>query len=219
VAVTVRVLYNLAKFYPELTKAAAPLIEIPAELQPLSQRGTWDIKLSTFHTTVSLYQPRRKIIRRFVFSGGGGDDGAGYETLVQHWASHGYCVIQPVHFDSYTHHHAATAAYSGAIKKPPGTFGGGFRRKRLWRARCADVPNFGRNRDADGKIDTARIGIGGYSMRARRITSRRRGDANASGLVRWPKNASEQLSICRARREHCANPKAFLNRCACRRYS
>ncbi len=188
-AVTVRVLYNLAKFYPELTKAAAPLIEIPAELQPLSQRGTWEIEVVNFPHYRFTFPTQAKNHPAIVFSGGGGDDGAGYETLVQHWASHGYCVIQPVHFDSYTHHHAETGSvFWGHQKTTWDVWGLVLGEKRLWRARCADVTRLlDEIGDADGKIDTSRLGIGGYSYGAH-VALLLGGAAmrTRQGLFKWP---------------------------------
>ncbi|PQV64726.1 Acetyl xylan esterase (AXE1) [Abditibacterium utsteinense] len=167
-AVTVRVLYNLAKFYPELTRATAPLQTIPEELQLLAARGNWEIRVENQTHCRLTYPIEAKNGPAILFSGGGGDDGAGYETLVQHWASHGFTVLQPVHFDSYTHHHAATGSvFWGHQKTTWDVWGLVLGEKRLWRARCQDIKRLlDEIGDFKGRIDISRIGIGGYSYGA-----------------------------------------------------
>ncbi len=195
-AVTGRVLYNLAKFYPELTKAAAPLQTIPEEYLALSERGEWEIKVENrarYRFTFPIEAKNRPAV---VFSGGGGDDGAGYETLVQHWASHGYCVIQPVHFDSYTHHHAETGSvFWGHQKTTWDVWGLVLGEKRLWRARCEDITRLlNEIGDADGKIDTSRLGIGGYSYGAH--VALLLGGASMrtrQGLFKWPEKRAKAV--------------------------
>jgi predicted dienelactone hydrolase len=166
--VTVRVLYNLAKFYPELTKCEAPLISIPPDLEPLAAPGHFEIEvINQPHYRVTF--PREVTTRpAIVFSGGGGDDGTGYELLVKHWASHGYVVLQPVHFDSYSHHHAETGSvFWGHQRTTWDVWGLVLGEKRLWRARCSDITNLlNEIGDFEGRIDTSRIGIGGYSYGA-----------------------------------------------------
>lgn len=166
--VTVRVLYNLAKFYPELTKCGAPLISVPTDLQSLAAPGAHDFEvINQPHYRVT-YPSKGTQHPTIVFSGGGGDDGTGYETLVQHWVSHGFVVLQPVHFDSYSHHHAETGSvFWGHQRTTWDVWGLVLGEKRLWRARCADITRLlDEIGDFDGRIDTTRIGVGGYSYGA-----------------------------------------------------
>ncbi|RYG64763.1 hypothetical protein EON80_18635 [bacterium] len=166
--VTVRVLYNLAKFYPELTKCAAPLIAIPAELQELSVAGPHEYEVINKPHYRITFPIEGKNHPAVIFSGGGGDDGTGYELLVKHWASHGFVVLQPVHFDSYTHHHNETGSvFWGHQRTTWDVWGLVLGEKHLWRARCADISRLlDEVGDFEGRIDTKRIGVGGYSYGA-----------------------------------------------------
>ncbi len=166
--VTVRVLYNLAKFYPEMTKCAAPLLRIPEELQPLAVLGSHEFEvINQPHHRITFPRHLEKC-PTIIFSGGGGDDGTGYETLVQHWASHGFVVLQPVHFDSYTHHHVETGSvFWGHQRTTWDVWGLVLAEQHLWRARCEDITRLlDETGDFNGRIDTAKIGVGGYSYGA-----------------------------------------------------
>ncbi|HEX9997346.1 MAG TPA: hypothetical protein VGB45_09405 [Abditibacterium sp.] len=166
--VTVRVLYNLAKFYPELTKCAAPLLQIPPALQPLSVRGDHRFEIINGEHFRLTFPVEARNAPAIVFSGGGGDDGTGYELLVQHWASHGYVVMQPVHFDSYSHHHAATGSvFWGHQRTTWDVWGLVLGERKLWQARCEDISRLlDKIGDFEGRINISRIGIGGYSYGA-----------------------------------------------------
>lgn len=165
---TARVLVQLARFYPELTHCAAPLLSIPADLAPLATRG--------HHPFEIIHRPHYRLTfpvqlrgcPAIVFSGGGGDDGTGYEALVQHWASHGFVVLQPVHFDSYRHHFEETKSKFWAHQQTTwDVWGLVLGEKRLWRARCEDISRLlDEVGDFAGRIDLARVGMGGYSYGA-----------------------------------------------------
>lgn len=166
--VTCRVLYNLAKFYPELTKCAAPLVPVPPELETLAARGKYEIEVVNRPHHRLTFPVEAHNGPAIVFSGGGGDDGTGYELLVQHWATHGFTVMQPVHFDSYNHHHAETGSvFWGHQKTTWDVWGLVLGEKRLWQARCEDITRLlDEIGDFDGRIDLNRIGLGGYSYGA-----------------------------------------------------
>ena len=181
---TVRVLYHLARFYPELTDCAAPLQPVPDDLKPLAAPGSCEWQDGGYGAIVNseifpLKEGREARYRvtypvgdgkypAIVFSGGGGDDGSGYLDLAHHWASHGFVVLQPVHFDSFTHyHHVSKSKVWAHWRTTWDVWGLVLGEERMWRARCNDISRLlDEIGDFDGRIDTDRIGIGGYSYGA-----------------------------------------------------
>lgn len=181
---TARVVYQLARFYPELTNCAAPLQSVPDELQPLAMAGPFAYEDGGYGAIVNseFFPIREGSTARYrvtypvgdgpfpaiVFSGGGGDDGSGYIDLAHHWASHGFVVLQPVHFDSFTHyHHVSKSVLWAHWRTTCDVWGLVLGEERMWRARCNDISRLlDEIGDFDGRIDTNRIGIGGYSYGA-----------------------------------------------------
>jgi predicted dienelactone hydrolase len=165
---TARVLFQLARFYPELNDCSAPLIPIPAELQELALPGPHEVEVWRQDNERFTFPIGLKNCPTIVFSGGGGDDGTGYELLVKHWASHGFVVLQPVHFDSYQHHLADTKSVFWAHQRTTwDVWGLVLGEKRLWQARCEDISRIlDEVGDFEGRIDPENIGVGGYSYGA-----------------------------------------------------
>ena len=181
---TVRVLYQLARFYPELIDCSAPLQRVPAPLQPLAAPGPYEFRDGGYGAIVKsqLFPLREGSAARYrvtyplgdgpfaaiVFSGGGGDDGSGYADLANHWASHGFVVFQPVHFDSFTHyHHVSRSRVWAHWRTTWDVWGLVLGEERMWRARCEDISRLLDDvGDFDGRVDTDRLGIGGYSYGA-----------------------------------------------------
>ena len=165
---TARVLFQLARFYPELTDCRAPLISVPTELQPLAAPGKYPVEVLSKPHYRATFPVGARNCPTVVFSGGGGDDGTGYGLLVDHWASHGFVVLQPVHFDSYQHHLAEVKSPIRAHRQTTwDVWGLVLGEERLWRARCRDINNLlDEVGDFEGRIDLERIGVGGYSYGA-----------------------------------------------------
>ena len=181
---TVRVLYHLARFYPELVDCSAPLQRVPDDLKPLAAPGPCDWEDGGYGAIVNseVFPLENGKTARYrasypkcagphpaiVFSGGGGDDGSGYLDLARHWASHGYVVLQPVHFDSFTHyHHVSRSKLTAHVRTTWDVWGLVLGEERMWRARCNDISRLlDEVGDFDGRIDVNRIGIGGYSYGA-----------------------------------------------------
>jgi len=104
-----------------------------------------------------------------VFSHGAGGSGDRQTTLPEHWASHGYVVIQPTHADSIALRRrrgervSALGLVRDAVSKPEG-----------WVNRPKDVSLVIDSLDAieakfpelKDRIDRTRIGVGGHSFRA-----------------------------------------------------
>lgn len=181
---TVRVLYQLARFYPELIDCSAPPQSVPDELKPLAAPGPCEWQDGGYGAIVNseFFPIREGSAARYrvtyptsegphpaiVFSGGGGDDGSGYLDLAHHWASHGFVVLQPVHFDSFTHyHHVSKSKVWAHWRTTWDVWGLVLGEERMWRARCNDISRLlDEIGDFDGRIDTNNIGIGGYSYGA-----------------------------------------------------
>lgn len=179
---TVRVVWNLAKFFPELLDARAPLQSVPAELEPFSVPGPFAVeRLNAYgvdeaeratplqsgrHAHFSVTYPVGiSNCRAVLFSGGGGDDGTGYESIARHWASHGIVVFQPVHADSFTHHfHETNSKFWAHFQTTADVWGLVLGEAHLWRARIRDLTDLlDEMGDFGGRVDTNRIGAGGYS--------------------------------------------------------
>ena len=181
---TVRVLYQLARFYPELVDCSAPLQRVPDELKSLAAPGPFAyqdggygaIYKSEYFPLEAGKEARYRVTYptgdgphpAIVFSGGGGDDGSGYADLANHWASHGFVVFQPVHFDSFTHyHHISRSKVWAHWRTTWDVWGLVLGEERMWRARCEDISRLlDEVGDFEGRIDVNRIGIGGYSYGA-----------------------------------------------------
>ena len=181
---TVRVLYQLARFYPELIDCSAPLQRVPDELKPLAAPGPCEFRDGGYGAIVNSEffplkegnEARYRVTYpigdgqypAIVFSGGGGDDGSGYVDLANHWASHGFVVLQPVHFDSFTHyHHVSRSKVQAHYRTTWDVWGLVLGEDRMWRARCNDISRLlDEIGDFEGRINTDCIGIGGYSYGA-----------------------------------------------------
>ena len=170
-AQTVRILWNLARFSREMNYFAAPLQKIPAELCSFAANGKFDYAEENhphFRATFPLDESATPLKNRptVLFSGGGGDDGTGYYLLARHWASHGFVVLQPKHADAYTRHFDATGHFLPAQRRTTwDVWGLALCEPRPWRARCEDMSSLlDEVGDFDGRVDTSRIGVGGYSF-------------------------------------------------------
>ena len=119
-----------------------------------------------------------------VFSHGAGGSQTCCDALTRHWASYGYITLQPTHEDSAVQRRNSgeeniqfLQAVREALKKPA-----------LWESRPLDIsfvldslPELQKRIPAlAGKMDTARVGVGGHSMGA--FTA----DAIAGALVDLP---------------------------------
>lgn len=165
---TVRVLWNLAQFVPDMKQFSAPLVAMPAALEPYNAPGIYEIEVrdeAHFRATFPVGALNRPAI---VFSGGGAEDPTGYGLIVRFWASHGFVVLQPLHSDAHTlHMREAKHPILGWRRTIWDVWGLALGENRMWRARCDDVSRLlDEIGDFQGRIDTQKIGAGGYSFGA-----------------------------------------------------
>ncbi len=170
---TVRILWNLTRFSREMNRFEAPLQSIPPELCPSASNGEFDYgeeNHAHFRATFPQNETGASLRNRpaILFSGGGGDDGTGYYLLARHWASHGFVVLQPKHADAFSRHFDATGHYLSAQRHTTwDVWGLALCEPRPWRARCEDLSGLlDEVGDFDGRVNTSRIGVGGYSFGA-----------------------------------------------------
>lgn len=165
---TARVLWNLARLYPELTHCTAPLQSVPEALHAFAARGPFEIRSETTDIFRATFPLRDEPSPLLLLSGGGGDDGSCYDLLVHHYASHGFYVVQPVHFDSFQHHIKRTESEFWAhIHTTWNVWGLVLGEREMWRERCEDLTRIlDENGDFGGHVDTSRIGVCGYSYGA-----------------------------------------------------
>ncbi len=170
---TVRILWNLYRFSREMGRFEAPLQAVPPELCPFAYAGEFDFgeeNHAHFRATFPRDEEGNALKNRpaILFSGGGGDDGTGYYLLAQHWASHGFIVLQPKHADAFTRHFDATGHYISAQRHTTwDVWGLALCEPRPWRARCEDLSGLlDEVGDFEGRLNTSRIGVGGYSFGA-----------------------------------------------------
>ena len=168
---TVRILWNLYRFSREMNRFEAPLQDVPADLRPFADVGTYaygEENHPHFRATFPLDEGGEPLRGRpgVLFSGGGGDDGTGYFLLARHWASHGFVVLQPKHADAFSRHFDDTGHVVPAQKRTTwDVWGLALCEPRPWRARCVDMSGLlDEVGDFDGRLDPARIGVGGYSF-------------------------------------------------------
>ncbi|MFG3037432.1 alpha/beta hydrolase family protein [Streptomyces sp. NPDC048330] len=98
-----------------------------------------------------------------VFSHGFGWAMDGYAPLADHWAAHGFVVVQPTHLDSRT---------LGIPAEDPRT-------PRIWRHRIEDITSVLNNLDTleasvpglDGRVDPSRIAVAGHSWGAQTVST------------------------------------------------
>jgi predicted dienelactone hydrolase len=165
---TARVLWNLARLYPELNHYAASVQSVPEALRPFASRGPFDTKSETTATFRATFPLRDEASPLLLFSGGGGDDGSCYDLLVHHYASHGFYIVQPVHFDSFQHHIKRTeSTFWAHIHTTWNVWGLVLGERDMWRERCEDLSRIlDENGDFGGRINTSQIGVCGYSYGA-----------------------------------------------------
>ncbi len=168
---TVRILWNLYRFSREMNRFEAPLQGIPGDVCPFSSEGDLGYEEENqahFRATYPVDEWGEPLKNRpaVVFSGGGGDDGTGYFLLARHWASHGFVVLQPKHADAYTRHFDDTGHFIPAqVRTTADVWGLALCEPRPWRARCEDMMGLlDEVGDYEGRIDPARVGVGGYSF-------------------------------------------------------
>ncbi|MGW1894036.1 alpha/beta hydrolase family protein [Streptomyces sp. NPDC002004] len=98
-----------------------------------------------------------------VFSHGFGWSMNGYAPLADHWAAHGFVVVQPTHLDS------RTLAIPAQDPRTP----------RIWRYRIEDITHVLDGLDAleasvpslAGRVDTSRIAVAGHSWGAQTVSA------------------------------------------------
>ena len=158
-----------------------------------------DLHLRIFYPLASGKQPV------IVFSHGAGGSQNCCEALTRHWASYGYVTIQPTHDDSAIQRRNAgeenirfLQAVREALKKPA-----------LWESRPQDIsfvldalPSLaGGVPGLAGKMDPARIGVGGHSMGS--YTS----EAIAGALVDLPGHPGSNFADPRVKAVLCLSPQ------------
>jgi dienelactone hydrolase len=130
---------------------AVPVISMAPVTLPLPKRGL-DLQL---RVSAPLHGDRLPVV---IFSHGNGQSLHGYGPLANHWAAHGFVVIQPTHLDS---------RMIGLAQDDP-------RRPQLWRFRESDLVSILDGLDAieaavpaiAGRIDRDRIAVAGHSWGA-----------------------------------------------------
>lgn len=168
-ALTVRVLYNLARMWPQLTDAATPRHPPDPAGSALADAGPYATRCREFAWGRATYPLQAKAAPVVVFSGGAAADGTGYEVLLQHWASHGICVLQCVHTDAYACQlERAGHPLVAWFKVVWYIWGLVLGDVAPWRARVQDITGLINNLEAVAQtlnvpLDTERVGVGGYS--------------------------------------------------------
>ena len=168
---TVRILWNLYRFSREMNRFEAPLQGIPPDLCPFASSGEFDYREENhahFRATFPVDSVGEPLRNRplILFSGGGGDDGTGYFLLARHWASHGFVVLQPKpRRRLFAPFRGGGAFHPRATTHDVGRVGFGVVRAAPVARACVDMSGLlDEVGDFDGRVDTGRIGVGGYSF-------------------------------------------------------
>lgn len=140
-----------------------------------------------------------------VFSHGAGGSQTCCDSLTRHWASYGYITFQPTHEDSALQRRNAGDESIGFLQAVRDA----LRRPELWESRPEDIsfvldslPSIERRIPGiAGKIDAARIGVGGHSMGS--YTA----EAIAGSLINLPNRRGADFQDPRVRAVLCLSPQ------------
>lgn len=163
---TVRVLYNLARFLPELKDASAPLLALPSALQKWAAPGLHEIEIVFRQSQFRATFPRENgPFPLILFSGGAADEADTYDALIQFWASHGFVIVQPVHADAYSRHRPFARGNLATWRRVVwDVWGLVLGDESPWRARVCDMTRLLDDLpEVADKIQSENIGAGGYS--------------------------------------------------------